>query len=182
MATGNESAGKTVWLFSGDATPDTAEVVTGDPYAWQTFRWELSQPISNTENGETLPYPRRPMRVAVSRFVIVTAEDTPTAPAAPTEPYYLRIRCNELVPNNYMSGASANALYVDVAPAFLPSENSQLVVLERNNPHYMDVNFTTLTQLTLTVQQRSVTNPGTPGTGWGPLTNWRSFFIELRFI
>lgn len=181
MAHGSESAGKLLWLFSGDATPDTAKTTDGSTYGWKTFRWELSQPITNSENGEVLPYPRRPMRVALTRFVIVTADDSPTAPAAPTKPYMIRVRCNELAPNNYMSGSAAGALYVDVAPAFLASEEKQLVVFERNEPMYADVNFTSLNQLTFTIEQREIVAPG-DASSWGPLTNWKAFYIELRFI
>lgn len=182
MATGLEQGGKTVWLFSHDATPDVSFPNNNGPYAWRTFKWQLSNPISNTEHNDGLPYERRPMRVAISRLVLITSDETlPGYASAPTAPFTVRVSCEELRANNYMSGSGSNALMCDVSPRFEATEGGKLIVFERPFALYSDVVFTQLSQLTLTIEQRPLSYVGNDEP-WGPLANIQSFMVELRFI
>lgn len=181
MAFGGEEAGKTLWLFSQDATANATFANDNNPYLWDTFRWTFSNPISNTEVGDRLPYVRRPMRVALTRLVLITSDEAVAGQApAPTEPYLIRVCCEELRGNNYMTGSTNTALLCDIAPGFNATDGAKVVQFERQEPQYTDFNQEAIRSITLRLEQREMGRVGQEK-DWQPLGHFQSFMAELRF-
>jgi hypothetical protein len=174
---GGESYGKSLFLCLDEASvQDNGHV----------FSWRLEQPIVNTQDGDTYPYPKRPMRMGIVSFVIEPKDATHAA--FPTG--YFRIDIENVSTCNYTKDGETGVIF----PTNFINTNAVApgVQYKPNYINYADVNFTELRTIRARINYRVAGTPGSSASNhtWLSLTGshpggdalYTGGFLELRFI